>query len=448
MKLFFLISCLFLQGALWAQQDKEQRISELMRAYTKLGRFNGSVLVAEDNKIILQAGYGFQDATMSKANDEFSIFMTGSVTKQFTAAVILKLQEQKKLSVNDKLSKYFPKYPNGSKITIRQLLTHTSGIYNYTDNDSFMAKEPTRPATREKMMVLFQDKPLDFEPGTKWNYSNSGYSMLGYIIEKVTGKSYYQAVHETILQPLGMAQSGFHFLNISNANKTTGYYALSRGDQKPAPVVDSSVSFSAGALYSSVSDLYLWTKTLNLQNAILKPASWKQAFTPVKNKYGYGLAIDSIFDQQIITHSGGIFGFNSNVLVMPARGISVILLANVTNRDLQKITEDITAILLRRKFKMPEAPPPALQLPEEILNQYAGEYEFNPGFKVTIWVKDGVLMALPTGQPEFVLIAEKENFFRITGVDAQVEFIKGAGNEVEKLILYQSGRQLPGKKIK
>ena len=155
-----------------------------------------------------------------------SIFQIGSITKQFTATVILKLQEENKLKVTDKLSQYFPDYPKGDSITIEQLLTHTSGIYSYTSDHVFMQHEVSKPADRQKMMALFKDKPLQFSPGTKWEYSNSAYSLLGYIIEDVAKMPYEQAVRKYIFSPVKMDHSGFDFTHLANINKATGYFRL------------------------------------------------------------------------------------------------------------------------------------------------------------------------------------------------------------------------------
>ena len=207
-------------------QDDAARLDTLLNAYQQLGRFNGSALVAKNGTVLLNKGYGYRNHEAGVLNDEHSIFQMGSVTKQFTSAVILKLQAEHKLSVSDKLSKYFPEYPKGDSITIKELLTHTSGIYNYTNNGDFMKNEITKPKTREEMMALFENKPLDFSPGTSWSYSNSGYSMLGYIIEKVTKSSYEQAVRKYIFSPLKMTQSGFDFAALKSPDKTTGYLVL------------------------------------------------------------------------------------------------------------------------------------------------------------------------------------------------------------------------------
>ena len=190
------------------------------------------------------------------------------------------------MSVSDKLSKYFPNFPKGDSITIQQLLTHTSGIYNYTNDQNFMANEIAKPATREKMMALFENKPLDFSPGTSWNYSNSGYSLLGYIIEAVTKKPYEQAVRRYIFTPLHMVHSGFDFTHLKSDNKAIGYFKLDDKGATPAPIVDSTVSFSAGAIYSTTGDLYLWHEALE-HYKILSKAQQEVAYTPVKNNYGY-----------------------------------------------------------------------------------------------------------------------------------------------------------------
>src|SRR6186997_2017452 len=252
-KILILVAALCMVHLNFAQEA--DKLDALINAYAKMYKFNGAALVAKNGVILLNKGYGYRDAENKVANNEQTIFQLGSVTKQFTSAVILKLQEEKKLSVSDKLSKYFPGYPKGDSITIEHLLTHTSGIYNYTNDGDFMTTEVTKPASREKMMALFTNKPLDFSPGTSWNYSNSGYSLLGYIIEAVTKKPYYQAVRKYIFTPLHMTHSGFDFTHLKKKEKATGYFSLQGKNATPAPIVDSTVAFSAGAIYSTVGDL-------------------------------------------------------------------------------------------------------------------------------------------------------------------------------------------------
>ncbi len=444
-KIFLLIAVLLLAISNFAQ-DAGTRIDTLISAYSKLYKFNGSVLVAKDGAILLNKGYGYRNAADKVLNSEETIFQLGSITKQFTSAVILKLQEEKKLSVSDKLGKYFPDYPKGDSITIEQLLTHTSGIYSYTNDQNFMTNEITKPASREKMMSLFKDKPLDFSPGTSWNYSNSGYSLLGYIIEAVTKKPYEQAVRKYIFTPLHMTHSGFDFTHLKSSDKAIGYFKLNDKDAVIAPIVDSTVSFSAGAIYSTTGDLYLWHKALE-NNTVLSKAGQEKAYTPLKNNYGYGWGVDSIDGKRRVGHGGGIPGFITNESRVPEDDIDVVLLSNASDESPGAITKSIYAILYDKEYELPKERT-VIKLPEATLKQYEGEYEIRPGLDVAMSIKDGELSALPTGQSEKILHAEKEDFFFEKEEDVQVEFTRNDTKDIDGLILYQGGRKMVCKKIK
>jgi CubicO group peptidase (beta-lactamase class C family) len=444
-KIFTLASALCIIHFSFAQ-DASSKLDTLINAYAKLYRFNGSVLVAKNGAVLLNKGYGYRNATDKVLNNEQTIFQLGSITKQFTSAVILKLLEEKKLSVSDKLSKYFPNYPKGDSITIQQLLTHTSGIYSYTSDQNFMTNEITKPANREKMMALFKDKPLDFSPGTSWNYSNSGYSLLGYIIEEVTKKPYEQAVRRYIFTPLQMTHSGFDFTHLKNSNKAIGYFKLNDKEAVAAPIVDSSVSFSAGAIYSTTGDLYLWHKALE-NNTILSKAQQEKAYTPVKNNYGYGWGIDSMEGKRRVGHGGGIHGFTTNIARIPEDDVCIILLSNASDVTLGDITKSIFAILYNKGYELPKERK-IIKVPEEILKQYEGEYTIKPGLNVIMSIKDGELTAAPTGQPVEIIYAEKENFFFVKSQDIQIEFTRNDKKEVDGFILYQGGQKIPCKKIK
>jgi CubicO group peptidase (beta-lactamase class C family) len=435
--------CMVLCGC---AQDMDSKIDTLISAYAKMYRFNGSALVAKGGTILLNKGYGYRNAADKVPNTEESIFQLGSITKQFTSAVILKLQEEKKLSTSDHLSKYFPGYPKGDSITIAELLTHTSGIYNYTNDTSFMANEITKPASREKMMALFEDKPLDFSPGTSWNYSNSGYSLLGYIIEQVTKQPYEQAVRKYIFTPLHMTHSGFDFTHLKSADKTTGYSQLNDNEAKTAPIVDSTVSFSAGAIYSTTGDLYLWHKALE-NNTVLSKSQQEKAYTPVRNNYGYGWGIDSIEGKRRVGHGGGIPGYITNESRVPEDDIDIVLLSNASDMSLGEITKSIYAILYNTAYTLP-VERIAIKLPEETLKQYEGEYEVRPGLDVVITAKDGELTAMPTGQSPKILHAQKEDFFFEREEDIQVEFTRNDKKEVDGFILHQGGGKFTCKKIK
>jgi CubicO group peptidase (beta-lactamase class C family) len=446
MKKIITLVLLFTIVQLSFAQDVSSKIDALITAYNKQYKFNGSALVAKQGVVLLNKGYGWRNVSNKIPNDPNSIYQLGSITKQFTATVILKLQQEKKLNVKDRLSKYFPKYPKGDSITIEQLLTHTSGIYNYTNDGKFMEEEVAKPASREKIMALFENKPLDFSPGTAWNYSNSGYSLLGYIIEIVTKKPYEQAVRNYIFKPLQMTNSGFDFTHLSAPAKTTGYFKLDDKNSTTSPIVDSTVSFSAGAIYSTTGDLYKWHKALE-NYSILSKEQQEQAYTPIKNNYGYGWGIDSIDGKREVGHGGGIHGYITTINRVPADDICIVLLSNASDEAVGKIGKDILNLLYNKPYDIPKERT-AVTLPEEKLKEYTGEYEIRPDLHVVMSAKDGLLIAVPTGQSPKELYAEKEDYFFEKTEDVQVEFTRNEKKEVDGFVLHQGGREMKCKKIK
>jgi CubicO group peptidase (beta-lactamase class C family) len=446
MKAFFvsilLAACFLIAGA----QTKADKITELVQAYAAQNSYNGTILVTEKGNILLHKGYGYKDAAAGKLNDENTIYQLGSVTKQFTAAVILKLAAQKKLKLTDKLSMYYPGYPKGDSITIHHLLSHTSGIVNYTNNEAFMSKEVLQPATEERMLSLFKNEPLEFSPGTKWGYSNSGYMLLGYIIKKVTKQPYEKVVRQMLLSPLKMTNSGFDYVGLKNSNKAKGYFVVDGAKSTESTYVDSSVSYAAGAMYSTTADMLKWHNGL-MQNKILSRQWLEKAFTPVKNKYGYGWAIDSADGKRITTHNGGIFGFNSSFYRIEADDICIVMLNNTGNPKLDEIAVSVLNILYNKPYKLPEAKK-EITLSQETLKMYEGLYEVIPQFQIVITIAEGKLMAQATNQPTFELFAQKENYFFLKAVEAEIEFVKNEKGEIEKLTLYQGGRKTDAKKVK
>lgn len=422
-----------------------QKASELIDAYVKMEKINGAVLVARKGNILFKEGYGYKDVTGKTMNDVNTIFQIGSVTKQFTSAVIMQLEQEKKLSVQDKLAKYFPNFPRGADITIENLLTHTSGIYNYTGDTAFMKNQVTVPHSHEEMMALFMNKPLGFEPGTKWEYSNSNYVLLGYIIEKVTAKPYEQAVRERILAPLKMNSSGFDFAHLANPGKATGYFRLGKIPQQ-APVIDSTASFAAGALYTTVGDLFKWDRGL-YTNQVLSPESRRKVFTPYKHKYGYGWIIDSAFSRLFVAHGGGIYGFTSYIMRFPTEETVIILLDNSSSSSLEAVARNLAAIVFDQPYQLPEIVK-EISVPESILKSYVGEYELKPDFIITISSENGSLALQATGQPKLSLHAQSENIFFIKEVDIKIEFVRDENGMVTKLIVHQTGMDLPAKKTK
>lgn len=427
-------------------QDVPAKLDSLMQAYQSVKHFNGTVLVAQKGKILLHKAYGWQDMAARKPATPNTQYQIGSVTKQFTTAIILKLQEQGKLSVTDKVSKYFPSFPRGGDITLEQLMRHTSGIYNYTKDGIFMQTGIAKSYSQEEMIARFANKPLDFEPGTKWSYSNSGYMLLGYIAAKASGKSYEQLAREIIFRPLNMRHTGFDFTNLKNNDKAIGYFAWNDSASLKAPIVDSTVSYAAGAIYSTTGDLYKWAVAVGA-GKMLKASSWAAAFTPGLGNYGYGWSRDSIQGYPSMQHGGGIHGFNSNLAIIPDAGVTIILLSNINNDLLGGITNSLAAAALGKPYELPVTPKQTTISAEELL-AYNGEYQLAPTFSIKVWDTDGKLMAQATGQGAFELFAEKKDHFFLKVVDARMEFLRSATGEVESLILHQSGRSMPGKKVK
>ena len=427
-------------------QTSTRLLDSMTNLYAQLKEFNGSVLVAEKGKILLEKGYGYKDVAQKTKADANSLYQYGSVTKQFTSTTIMYLQEKGKLNIKDKLSKYFPQLPFADSVTIYNLLTHTSGIYNYTKNPEFMKTEAVKPANKEKIFALFQNKPLEFTPGSKFSYSNSGYSLLGYIIEKASGKPYETFVREVILQPTGMKTAGFDFASNHSADKTTGYNFIKGEKFEVAGIVDSSVAYSAGALFGSVKDLYAWHQALE-KSQLLTAASWQQVYTPFHSKYAFGWQIDTVYGKPVAEHGGGIFGYTSMIKRFPKDDVVIIVLSNNSSPRSQELANNLAALVFQQPVEWPKKKI-FVQVPEEKLRLYIGDYELMPNFVITISIENGKLMGQPTGQGKTELLAENENKFYVEPADADVSFVKDASGKVTALKLTQRGRTQEAKKIK
>jgi CubicO group peptidase (beta-lactamase class C family) len=342
-RLFAIILSCFLSQIIFSQ-SVEEKIEKLLEDYTKAGVFNGSALVSENGIILLGKGYGFKSLRDSSFNDSNTIFQIASVTKQFTSTLILKLAELDKLNLDDKLSQYFPDFPDGDKITLENLLNHTSGIYDWTLNTiNFL------PTGEKSLLDYLKTKGLAFEPGTNYNYSNSNYSLLGYIIQKATGLTYEDAIRKYIFEPLNMTQSGFDFKNLTSKDKATGYSSFTKKSKTEGVIYDSTGPFAAGEIYSTTGDLYKWHEGLESYK-IISQASLEKAYTPLMNKYGYGWEIDNFYGRRVASHSGSISGFCSNLARITEDDVVIILLNNKEGSDLGMITNEILSILYGQPY--------------------------------------------------------------------------------------------------
>jgi CubicO group peptidase (beta-lactamase class C family) len=346
-----LIVALLTATSAFAQQNVKQ-VDALMKQYYDYGKFNGSILVAEKGKIIYEHGFGMANMEWSIPNQPDTKFRIGSVTKQFTATLILQLVEEGKIKLDGKITEYLPDYrkDTGERVTIHQLLNHTSGIPSYTDRPDFMAQVSRNPYGITDFVKKFASGDLQFEPGSKFSYNNSGYSLLGAIIEKVTGKSYETVLAERIFKPLGMTNSGYDNYAPLIKHRASGYQKTPDGFVNAA-YLDMSIPYAAGSIYSTVADLFKWDQALYEGN-ILSAESKKLMFTPGLGNYGYGIRITDEplgkSDQKIriIGHGGGINGFNSLLMRAIDKKQTVIILDNVNlGQHHRSITNSILGIL-------------------------------------------------------------------------------------------------------
>jgi len=318
-----------LLGSTSSNNDIQSKVLRYMDNYYKKNEFSGTVLITQDDEIILNKGYGKANYNKNIINKPQTVFEIASLTKQFTATAILMLQENKLLSVQDSISKYIPDYPNGDNITIYNLLTHTSGIPDYLDYIASVESEGST-YTPEELVEFFKNEPTNFSPGTSFDYSNSNYTLLGYIIEKVSNMSYENYIEKNILAPLNLSNTGF-INNKSNVKDSSiGYYFINKKliRQAEAPETEALLSYSAGEIYSTSEDLNKWENALFNEKLISKE-SLDEMFTPYLNNYGYGWFITENNDgDKVVFHSGNLPGYTSYVERNIDKNYEFIILCN------------------------------------------------------------------------------------------------------------------------
>jgi len=427
-----------------AAQDLTGRFDDIARARADAGQFMGNVLIAKGDKAIFEKSYGLANMEWNVPNTVDGKFRIGSVTKQFTAACILLLEERAKLKTDDAVSKYVPNAPAAwAKISIYHLLTHTSGIPNFTSFPEYQRFQ-AEPTTPEKLLAFFRDKPLEFEPGSKWNYSNSGYEVLGYIIEKVTGQSYQQFLQENIFKPLEMKDSGYDSNSRVIPHHAYGYTPGPQGITD-AGYVDMTVPYAAGGLYSTTGDLLKWQNGL-YGGRVLTPASLEKMTRPFRNDYGCGLFISTVNGHKRMEHGGGIQGFNSELVYWPDEKMTIVVLANLNGNGPSSIAQDLAATVHGEKITLPGERKEITLTPEQ-LQQFVGRYSLTPTIHADITLEGDQLYTQLTGQPRFPLFAESPTSFFLKVVDAQVTFHKDASGKVTELTIHQGGRDTVAKKI-
>jgi D-alanyl-D-alanine carboxypeptidase len=301
-----------------------------------------TVALAKNGTMLYAKAYGDSDIATQSAAETSTIFEIGSITKQFTAALIMKLQEQGELHVDDSISAYLPDYKFPSAITLRMLLTHTSGLANYTTFTQYPSWA-INGVSEATVLSSVSQAPLLFPPGTQWSYSNSNYFLLGVIIEKLSGQSYAANLEQYIFQPLNLTNTYF---SVPPPAQSAIGYTLNQTSVIPALVCDRSTAFAAGALSSNVSDLIVWDNAL-INGKVVSPASFTAMTTPVSSSipgggsYGFGLFLRPFDNHPTIWHSGGINGFTAENNVFLDSGLAVVVLANSDAADPDTIATEI-----------------------------------------------------------------------------------------------------------
>lgn len=360
-RLWFCIAIIFLIAPHVAvAQDHAAKIQEVLALAHKYRQFNGSVLVAENGKIIYKGAYGQANMEWNIPNTPDTKFRLGSITKQFTATVIMQLVEQGKIKLDAKLTDYLPDYrkDTGEKITIHHLLTHTSGIPSYTGQPGFFQNVSRNPYKVDDFVKQYASGDLEFEPGSKYRYNNSGYFLLGAIIERVTGKPYEQVLQQNIFDPLGMKNTGYDHYNTILSKRASGY-GKTPDSYTNAPYLDMSIPYAAGSLYSTVEDLYLWDQAL-YTDKVLSAQSKALMYKPFLENYAYGWAVtNASFKQndqpvQVISHDGGINGFTTTIVRFPKEKNLIVMLDNTGTEYLDRLSDSIARILYNQPYEQPK----------------------------------------------------------------------------------------------
>lgn len=339
-------------------QTKAQKVNRLLSLYSSAGQFNGAALVSENGKIVFRGSFGNANLEWGVPNTPDTKFRIGSITKSFTAILALQLVEQGKLKLDGKITHYLPDFSprNGDRITINQLLTHTSGLPDYNNVPEFFRLVQSGLLSDADILKRISEYDLLFEPGTKFNYSNDGYRVLGAIIERVTVKSYEQVLRENILDPIGMKNSGYASRNLVVSKRAYGYQKSLTGIEN-APYYEAS---PASGMYSTVDDLYLWGQVLE-GNRVLSPGSnsliW--SVSPYGNAYGWLISKlpTGPGDNNIkIMSEGAVFGFFARFVIVRRDNYKIILLTNVRGGTnyLPEIEEGITNILDGKPYRSPK----------------------------------------------------------------------------------------------
>jgi D-alanyl-D-alanine carboxypeptidase len=411
-------------------------IDSALTALYPADRPGAAVLVARDGQVLMRKAYGAASVELGVPLRPEHVFRLGSITKQFTAVALLMLVDEGRVSLDDEITKYLPDYPtHGHRITVEHLLTHTSGIQSYTGMPAYVAGM-RRDLTTGELIAMFRDQPMEFAPGERWNYNNSGYALLGAIIEKVSGMSYADFLRTRIFEPLGMRSTFYETAGAVIPGRVPGYDRTPEG-MRVASYLSMTQPYAAGALISTVDDQLVWQRAV-AAGRLLKPETWRRAFAAYRLSdgrsagYGYGWFVGEAAGRPSIEHGGDINGFSTNGLWIPSERLHVIVLAN-HEREGERNPDEISRQVAERLLGTP-APPAAFAVDAGTLAQYVGVYRVSEVERRVVTAENGTLFSQRGRNPRMRLTpVGRDEFVFESGT--RLRFVRDAGRAVTGMVL-------------
>lgn len=414
----------------FAQTFDKDKLDLYFQTLENNNKWMGSVAVSENGKILYTKSIGYSDVATKTRPTETTKYRIGSISKTFTSALVLKAAEENKLSLDTKISKFFPNIKNADKISIANLLNHRSGIHSFTDNENYLSWN-TQKKSEKELLKIIEDGGSDFEPDSKADYSNSNYVLLSFILEKVYNKTYPKILSEKIIKPIGLKNT-YYGGKINLTNNEANSYTFA-GDWKKESETDLSIPMGAGAIVSTPSDLLQFSNAL-FNGKIISEKSL-QLMETIKDNYGSGLFQMPFGAKKAFGHTGGIDGFTSNFGYFPAEKVAFAYTSNGSNYNNNNVAIAILSAVFNQPYEIPSFQ--KVDLSSNDLDQYLGIYSSKDiPLKITITKNDKTLMAQATGQSSFPLEATDQNIFKFDQAGIVLEFKPSD----KKMILKQGGK--------
>lgn len=417
-------------------QNIALQADSLLSAFHQQDLFTGTVLIAQKGNPVFSKSYGKANRKQKISNTATTTFRIGSISKSFTAVIILQLQEEGLLQTSDLLSKYFPKFPNADSITIAHLLSNTSGIKDFIDIKGLYPWFQFK--NYKEIIPHISKEPLLFRPGKQFNYSSSNFLLLCAISEQVSGKKYEQLLKEKIFKKLDMRNTGIDDPNRKDANKAIGYEASITDFYVPSSSINIGILAGAGGMYSTAPDLLKFMSGLT-RHQLLNTANTKLLFTPNKGNYGFGWEITTLNNQQIIGHSGAIDGFKANLLYFPASETTIAVLSNYADIQSFELYEGLKRMAVKLPFDLPQ-PHTFIAISEQDLSRYVGEYRINEDIKLNLYLNKGKLVANIAGEDGLVLYPETKDSFYLRGKNAVIKLLRDDAGRVNAVQVIKGTR--------